>query len=170
MGSSVLHCGRALGQRLWKRHPDGGCNGLGTSPLRRMRAFAIPGWQTGWLTAAPAYTGIMGCVKSSSATMHSGSSTRTRANPHTPRADDAFDDREILAQPLNRQQGLCHNYPAFPSSTLRTSSSPHWIAWSMGVPVTALATMSGRMKESSMIWMNSFGLAGQPRGRPYWPS
>ena len=89
--------------------------------------------------------------------------------PHTPRADDALDDGKVFGQPVDRQQGICHGYPAFPSSTLRTDL-PHWMASLMGVPVTALATMSGRMNESSMIWMNSLGLAGQPRGRPYWPS
>src|SRR5437588_8246383 len=38
-GSFCEQSGCALGQRVWKRHPDGGDAGLGTSPLNNRRSL-----------------------------------------------------------------------------------------------------------------------------------
>lgn len=46
-GSSVRQRSNATGQRVWKRQPDGGARGLGTSPLSTVRCRAAPGSGTG---------------------------------------------------------------------------------------------------------------------------
>ena len=33
------------GQRGWNRHPDGGLNALGTSPLRTISSLPSSGWE-----------------------------------------------------------------------------------------------------------------------------
>jgi len=44
IGSSSEQRGIACGQRGWKRHPDGGLSGLGTSPGRMISSRRSSGW------------------------------------------------------------------------------------------------------------------------------
>src|SRR4051794_31893170 len=47
-GTTSLQMGnRAIGQRVWKTHPDGGLSGVGMSPFRMMRLFFSVGSGTG---------------------------------------------------------------------------------------------------------------------------
>jgi hypothetical protein len=47
-GFWVLQMAIASGQRVWKRQPEGGSSGDGTSPLRIVRAVRTVGFGTGF--------------------------------------------------------------------------------------------------------------------------